>query len=166
MDIISNCSLCEEHSLHVMGEKDAQMMQCLNCGYVSTSKFIGTVEDNEEYKNLTEDMQRWSKQINNRIWIPTIMTLPVGMLYPQDDENGEMKWYFARMVNIPKEQQQNYPIPGDSGKFYETMYDTHNVVMFDEFFEGMLMVNNKMKEEAEKQDKPIELKLPKLKKVD
>ena len=40
-NIISNCPLCEEHSLHLMGQGEAQMMQCLNCGYTSTSKFIG-----------------------------------------------------------------------------------------------------------------------------
>ena len=48
MNIISNCPLCEQHSLHVIGQGDEQMLQCLNCGYVSTSKFIGVKEDNEE----------------------------------------------------------------------------------------------------------------------
>ena len=51
-NIISNCPLCEEHSLHVIGEDNMEMQQCINCGYVSSPKFIGTKEDNEEYKNL------------------------------------------------------------------------------------------------------------------
>ena len=43
-DIISNCFLCGEHSLHVAGTEEAQVMQCINCGYTTTSKFIGTKE--------------------------------------------------------------------------------------------------------------------------
>ena len=41
-DIISDCFLCGEHSLHVAGTEGAQVMQCINCGYVTSTKFIGT----------------------------------------------------------------------------------------------------------------------------
>jgi len=174
MQIVSNCPLCEQHSLHIIGQEEAQMLQCLHCGYVSTTKFIGKKEDNEEYQNLTEDMKNWSKEFNDRIWIPTMMTLPIGMLYPFDVEEvvadgtrrTVMKWAFAEMVNIPEEEQKNYPIPGDTEQYYETMYDVDNAKQYDEFFEGMLELNNRMKEEAEQQNQPTNLKLPKLKKVD
>ena len=51
-DLISNCFLCEEKSLHVAGTEEAQVMQCINCGYTTSTKFTGTI------------------------------TLPIGMLYP------------------------------------------------------------------------------------
>ena len=51
MDIISNCPLCEEYSLHVLGKDEAQMMQCISCGYVSTTKFIGKKEENEHWSS-------------------------------------------------------------------------------------------------------------------
>ena len=38
MKIISNCPLCEEHSLHVIGEGGVQTQQCINCGYVTAEK--------------------------------------------------------------------------------------------------------------------------------
>ena len=69
-NVIGNCPLCEEHSLHMIGEKESQLMQCIWCGYVSSSKFIGTRDENEEYKKLTDDMKEWSKEALNRIWIP------------------------------------------------------------------------------------------------
>ena len=81
-DIVSNCFLCGEHSLHVAGTEDAQVMQCINCGYTTTSKYIGTKKENEEFQKLGEDMKNWAVEKNNRIWIPSIITLPVGMLYP------------------------------------------------------------------------------------
>ena len=48
-NVIGNCPLCEEHSLHTVGEKESQLLQCIWCGYVSSSAFIGKREDNEEY---------------------------------------------------------------------------------------------------------------------
>ena len=163
MNIISNCPLCEEHSLHILGEEEAQMMQCLNCGYTSTSKFIGDKETNEEYNKLTDDMKNWSKEFNGRIWIPTMMTLPVGMLYPFDDDNGDMKWRFAEMVDIPEEERKNYPVPGDTEQYYERRYDVDNAKEYDEFFEGMVELNDRLKEKSNTSN---EIKLPKLKKID
>ena len=62
-NIITNCPLCEEHSLHLIGKNESQLMQCVWCGYVSSTKFIGTKEENEEYKKLTKEMQGWSKKL-------------------------------------------------------------------------------------------------------
>ena len=148
MQMISNCPLCEGNSLHILGEDQTQLMQCLNCGYTSTSKFIGDKETNEEYNKLTDDMKKWSKEENGRIWIPTMLTLPVGMLYPQDDKEGNMKWYFSEMVDIPEEEQKDYPIPGDTEQYYEQRYDVEKAKEYDEFFEGMLELNNRLKEEV------------------
>ena len=158
-DIISNCFLCGEHSLHVAGTEDAQVMQCINCGYVTSTKYIGTKETNEEFQKLGEDMKKWAKEENGRVWIPSIITLPIGMLYPID-KNDEMKWSFAPMVDIVEEDRKNYP-NGDGG-FYERKIDTDNPVIFDEFVFGMSHINDLMKKLE--QPKPSKINLPKLNK--
>ena len=166
-DIISNCFLCGEHSLHVAGTEEAQVMQCINCGYVTSTKYIGTKETNEEYQKLTDDMKRWSKEENGRIWIPTILTLPIGMLYPldivvpNDEEDKVMKWAFAPMIKIPEDERKNFP--NDQGGFYERKVDTDDAIIYDEFFEAMIYVNRLIKETSE--PKETELNLPKLKKI-
>ena len=81
-DLVSNCFLCGEHSLHVAGTEEAQVMQCINCGYTTSTKFTGTKETNEEFQKLGEDMKNWAIEKNGKIWIPSIITLPIGMLYP------------------------------------------------------------------------------------
>ena len=141
-DIISNCFLCEEHSLHVAGTEEAQIMQCINCGYVTSTKYIGTKETNEEFQKLSEDMKKWAKEENGRIWIPTVLTLPVGMLYPIDDEN-KMKWSFAPMVEISQDEKEKYK--NSEGGYYEKRIDVENPKIYDEFFEVMLYVNEMMK---------------------
>ena len=163
-DIISNCFLCEEHSLHVMGTEETQVMQCINCGYVTSTKFLGPKKENEEYKKLPDDMKKWSKWENNRTWIPTIMTLPIGLLYPFDDQNGEMKWGFAPMVEVKEEEKEKYPNP--EGGYYEKRIDTDNPKVYDKFVDAMVYINDAMKKESNKSTNSIKLNtLTKLKKM-
>ena len=172
MNIVSNCVLCDEKSLHIIGEGNLETQQCINCGYVTSEKFkLNGVkkEEHEEYKKLTKDMQGWIKVKNDRIWIPTIMTLPIGMLYPQNVDNlvnhkTEMRWYFAEMITIPEDERKNYPNEKDG--FYEKRIDTDNPKIYDTFLEGMVEINRRLKElEQEEQQKTTKIKLPKLKKL-
>ncbi len=167
--IIGNCPLCEEHSLHIIGENELQTQQCINCGYVTAEKFkLNGVkkEEHKEYKILTDSMKKWTKEVNERLWIPTILTLPIGMLYPDDVDNmvthkTEMKWKFASMVEIPEEEREKYP--DENGGFYERKIDVDNAKIYDSFLEGMSLIQKKMKEQSSPKVKKV--KLPKLKKV-
>ena len=148
-DLISNCFLCEERALHVAGTEEAQVMQCINCGYTTTSKFTGTKETNEEFQKLGEDMKNWAIEKNNKIWIPSIITLPIGMLYPINNKSKELKWAFAPMVEIPEEERKKYPNPSVPGKFYDKKIDTDNAVIYDLFLEGMTKVNELLKQRVD-----------------
>ena len=143
--IVSNCPLCGEHSLHLSEDQDLYFMQCVNCGYVSSDKFKGTRENNEEYKKLEPDMQQWAKEELGRIWIPTIMTLPTGLIYPFNDDD-KMRWGYAKMVQISEEEKEDYPIPGQENKYYTQRYDMENPRTFDEFIFAMAELQNELKE--------------------
>ena len=151
MKIVSNCPLCEERSLHVIEEDGIGTQQCINCGMATTSKFIGTKEDNEAYKTLPEEMQSWSKEANGNVWIPSMITLPFGTLYPVNIDNmvnhkKEMKWAFAEMVDIPEEEQKNYP--DEKGGYYKQRYDTENAKIYDVFLDAMLEMNKRAKSDG------------------
>ena len=161
MKVISNCPLCEKHALHVIGDEGTmKTQQCINCGYATSDKFLGTKEDNEMYKTLPEEMQSWSKEANGLVWIPSMITLPFGTLYPINI-NGEMKWACAEMVDIPEEEQKNYP--DERGGYFKQKYDTGNQKIFDIFLEAMAEMNEKAKQNSVPESK---IKLPKLKRVD
>ena len=68
-DLISNCFLCGEKALHVAGTEEAQVMQCINCGYTTSTKYIGTKESNKEFQKLGEDMKNWAKEENVKLTI-------------------------------------------------------------------------------------------------
>ena len=137
-DLISNCFLCGEKALHVAGTEDAQVMQCINCGYTTSTKFRGIKADNEEFQKLGEDMKNWAKEENGYIWIPSIITLPIGMLYPVNVKE-KLKWAFAPMVEISEEEKENFP--NEQGGFYDKKIDTDNAVVYNLFLEGMTKVN-------------------------
>jgi Zn ribbon nucleic-acid-binding protein len=161
MRIISNCPLCEEQSLHVIGDEGTmETQQCINCGYATSTKFVGTKEDNEIYKTLPEEMQSWSKEENNSIWIPSMITLPFGTLYPINVD-GEMKWACAEMVDIPEEEQKNYP--DEKGGYFKQRYDTDNQKIFGVFLEAMGEMNERAKQNSVSESN---IKLPKLKRMD
>tara|TARA_Y100001938_G_C8064402_1_gene419296 strand:+ start:747 stop:1208 length:462 start_codon:yes stop_codon:yes gene_type:complete len=143
MKIISNCPLCEEKSLHVLEEDGIGTQQCISCGYATTNRFIGTKEDNEMYKTLPKEMQSWAVESIGRIWIPSMITLPFGTLYPENID-GEMKWAFAEMVDIPEEEQKNFPKEDGNG-FHTKKYDTDNAKIYDEFIYAMAEMNERAK---------------------
>ena len=144
-DLISNCPLCGERALHVAGTEEAQVMQCINCGYTTTTNFKGTKETNKEFQNLGEDMKNWAVEKQGKIWIPSIITLPIGMLYPVNIKK-KLKWAFAPMVEIPEEDRKKYPNPNVPGKFYERKIDTDNATLYDLFLEGMTTINEMLKQ--------------------
>ena len=158
MQIISNCFFCGEHALHVLKDKKFTMMQCLYCGYATSDKFIGDKIVNVEYKKLTDEMKRWSKEYNGRVWIPGILTLPEGMVYPTEI-SGMMKWGYAEMVDIPANEQEQYPLPDGNG-FHIQKYDTDSAIIYDNFYKCLEELNKKAKGK-----RASKLKLPKLKKV-
>ena len=145
-DLISNCFLCGERALHVAGTEEAQVMQCINCGYTTSTKFTGDKDTNEEFQKLGEDMKNWAIEKNGKIWIPSIITLPIGMLYPTNDEDGKMKWNFAPMVEITEEERREFPNP--NGGYYEKRIDTDNPIIYDKFIEGMTYINDLLKQKG------------------
>jgi len=156
-DLVSNCFLCGEKALHVAGTEEAQVMQCINCGYTTSTKFNGTKETNEHFQKLGEDMKNWAVEKQGKIWIPSIITLPIGMLYPINVKK-ELKWAFAPMVEIPEDDRKDFP--NGQGGFYDKKIDTDNAVLYNLFLEGMTKINEMLKEKS----KPKKVKLPKLKK--
>lgn len=146
-DVIGNCFLCNESSLHIVGEKKSQIQQCISCGFTTTSLLAGSKDDNESFDKLSDDMKKWSVEKNNQIWIPSMITLPFGMLYPFNDNSEVMKWSLAEMIDIPDDERKNYPKETEDG-FYDKRFDTDNAVVFDEFYLALTELNNRAKKDS------------------
>lgn len=162
MKLIVDCSICNEHALHIIGEEGSRTYQCLGCGYASSDNFTGKKEDHPQYKTLTEEMKEWSVQTDERWYIPSIITLPFAMVYPHKDNRGDLKWALARMIDIPELDREKYPKEDGSG-YYDKRFDIENAFSYDSFPEVMKDTTTIAKERAD--DTTVELpKIPKLKK--
>mgnify|MGYP001280609643 CR=1 FL=1 len=142
MGIISNCPLCGSHSLHLMND-GIKTQQCINCGY-ATSDNLESKNEKEISESLSDDMRNWYKVENGKVWLPSFITLPIGMVFPlnDEDENGEtMKWAFAPMVEIPEDERHNFPIEGKDGQFHTQKYDTDKAKIFDDFILALSEMN-------------------------
>ena len=143
MGIISNCFLCGEHSLHLMNDSSGTQ-QCIACGY-ATSSNLDAADKEKIVNGLSEDMKKWYKVEAGKVWLPSFITLPVGMVFPLADESedGEsMKWGFAPMVKIPEEERENFPIEGKDGEFHTQKYDTDKAKIFDSFVLALSELND------------------------
>ena len=154
MEVITRCPLCGvEKSLHsIQGE----LSQCLSCGYVTSDKFLGTKETCDGYKKLPDQMKDMAVEKNNQVWIPTVMTLPTGVLNPILVE-GNMFWAYSPAEEIPEHEQKNFP--DGQGGFYTKRYNETETKLFTHFGKALLKISESDKSKSTK------LKLPKLKKT-
>ena len=144
-DLVSNCMLCEEHGLHAIGEGKERMFQCLNCGYMSNEQLRGGI-DNSFFQEMGDTIKKWSKNTEDRIWIPVQLTLPIGALYPVDI-NGDMKWAFVRIIDIPDSEQlqSDTNMLKDEQQLYNKKFDEENPEIFNTFLEGFSTMNTLLK---------------------
>ena len=123
--IVSDCPLCGEHSLHNLNDGELKTQQCLNCGFVTSERYKGKIEDNELYNELPEDMKQWATEKDGHIWIPSLLTLPTGMIYPIK-KDGNLQWAVA------------IGEPDDSGTI---VYGTKDNKSYDDFHVAMFMLS-------------------------
>jgi hypothetical protein len=171
MHIVSNCFICEQpRSLHIVSVEGG-LQQCLYCGYATSDKFIITdkKENNKEYQMLHDMMKKWSKTENNKIWIPSILTLPTAMIYPIEDDG--LKWSYAELIDIQENEKERYKNP--NGGYFKQKYNTENAKIFDEFYLCLYVLNTNQKDKIELEQLDFhdlksenkEITLPKLKKI-
>lgn len=134
MSVIIECGLCGKKSLHInkLEGTDHNVRQCINCGYSTNSNLKGTMEENESFKGFSDFIKKFAKEDAGHIWYPSMINLPIGSLYPIEEDN-QLKWALVKMIDIPKEDQKNYPDEMNPGKFLSKTLDYDNQEVFDEY---------------------------------
>ena len=135
--IVLECTLCKEKELQVYKD-NKNLMQCIGCGFSSSDDLIGNMKENKTFSNLDPDMKQWGIESQGQIWIPSVVNLPVGLLYPANDKN-KMRWFFAPLVDISKKDKNNYK--KEDGTYYTKRYDMENQVDFDTFKQAIFEIN-------------------------
>ena len=133
MSVIIKCNLCGKKSLHINKiNTDTDVRQCINCGYSTNTNLKGTMDENESFSNFSDFIKKYSKEDSEHIWYPSMINLPIGSLYPIEEDN-QLKWALVKMVDIPEEEQENYPDEMNPGNFLSKTLDYENQEIFDEY---------------------------------
>ena len=99
---------------------------CVSCGYTSTSLNVEGSEMIKQYEDSTAELikeLRWV-DINNKVWYPIILNFPsFGIIFPDGNNKDNWSWNAAPAIDIPADEQNKFPIPGHTDKFYTRRID-------------------------------------------
>tara|TARA_Y100001972_G_scaffold117628_1_gene156854 strand:+ start:73 stop:480 length:408 start_codon:yes stop_codon:yes gene_type:complete len=133
--------------LHIYtGENDFTTRQCSNCGYSSNDKLKGKKEDNEFWNSMSDFIKKYSKEDAGLIWIPTLLTLPFGSLYPIE-ENDRMMWAYAKLIDVSDDEKEKFK--KEDGGYFTKKLDTDNPKTFSTYAEGMVHIRNSLQEQLD-----------------
>ena len=108
----------------------------LSCGYWTNN----LMKEGEEFYNeqmstlpeLYKDLA-WKDESTELVWLPQTINEPQkGMVFANGTNTQEWKWAAVKAVPVTEEEKHKYPIPKQSGKFYEWRMDMNTLQHFDE----------------------------------
>ncbi len=130
----------KEDTIGPDGTKATSYM-CVSCGYTTTTLNVEGSDTityyEEETAQLIKDL-RWVDD-KNLVWYPIVLNFPnVGIIFPDGSSKLDWWWSTAPAVDIPKDEQKKYPIPGSDGQYYQKRVDMKQQAQFapGEFYEA------------------------------
>ena len=122
----------------VLAESDTETgitsYMCMESGFCTTDKLVSDTDEVEKYENIITQLMRDIKIIDpstNLIWYPAFLQTPIVMLYCSGTGAHDMIWEVAKVVPIPDDRRNEFPLPGSTDQYYENMLDTGNAELYD-----------------------------------
>ena len=99
---------------------------CLGSGFMTTSYYKDKSEALEktmkQNPKLIQSLQFIDEE-TSLVWFPVVLNMgDMGIIYPEGTPD-DWYWRYATVIDIPKEKQQDYPIPGKPGEYYINKLD-------------------------------------------
>jgi Zn ribbon nucleic-acid-binding protein len=139
MEIIVKCPVCDsdDHCFEdTMEENDFKSYMCFRCGYTSNSHYTKESKERAKHIKNTPELIRSLEVFDTErelFWYPSVLNMgPKGIIFPEGKEDNWV-WRYAKVVEIDKESQKEYPVPGKDGEFYESRLDTEGAEIYNKF---------------------------------
>lgn len=108
---------------------------CMECGYTTTTLNIDGSDFLKEYEEATAELikdLRWVDPNTNLVWYPIVLNFPsFGIIFPDGTNKNDWSWRAAPAIEIPAEDAEKYPIPGQPGQYYTRRIDMSQGQLFD-----------------------------------
>ena len=134
MESVIDCPICyDQNSCFEDIQEKFKSYMCFNCGFMSNSIYT---EDNldkvENTSQLVNDLKFLDEE-RKIYWYPSVVNMgPKGIIFPEGNVEN-WSWKYAEVVEVPKEEQEQYPIPGKDGEYYTTKLDVDNALTFGQY---------------------------------
>lgn len=137
MERVIDCPICyDQDSCFEDIQETFKSYICFNCGFMSSSFYT---ENNVERTKLLQDTSRLIKDLEffdeerQIYWYPSVVNMgKLGIIYPEGNIDYWV-WKYAKVVEVPKEEQQNYPVLGEDGEFYTEKLDIENAETYGQY---------------------------------
>jgi|TARA_Y100000034_G_C6762433_1_gene339684 hypothetical protein len=95
---------------------------CMRCGRTTNTYFKAGSSQLEAALEKSPDIMnhlQYEDPNTELVWIPSVINIPTrGMIYPMGDRDN-WNWAFSPVIELSKEERENYPIPGKKNEYYE-----------------------------------------------
>ena len=129
-----DCPVCyDTNACFEDTQEEFKSYMCFNCGFMSSTYYTKDgVHEVEGTSKLVEEL-RWFDEEREIYWYPSVVNMgPKGIIFPEGDIKNWV-WKYAEVVQIPKEEQDQYPIPGKDGEYYEEKLDVSNATEYGQY---------------------------------
>ena len=107
---------------------------CYNCGMTSDSKLVPESEYLENAMASTPEFisdNKFLDEKRNIYWFLSTVRTGKGIVFPEPNDTMDgWDWTVAKVVEIPEDEQQKYPIPGKDGEFYSNRLAIEDAIHF------------------------------------
>lgn len=139
MERVVTCPVCgtNDHCFEdTIEKKDFKSYICFRCGFTSNSHYTKeSAERAKHIENTPELIIKLEIYDNERelFWYPSVLNMgPRGIIFPEGNEKFWV-WKYAKVIDIPKSERENYPVPGKDGEFYETKLDVDGAETYHKY---------------------------------
>ena len=130
------CPHCESINCFQSTEIETKTVSylCLRCGYTTNTFFTNeSVQLQNSFNTSPTLIKELSFHDEERglIWIPSVLNMgKLGIIYPKGSRNN-WNWEYAKIIDIPRNKQKDYPVLGKENVFYKSRLDVENAQKFE-----------------------------------
>ena len=134
MERVIDCPICyDSDTCFEDTQEKFKSYMCFNCGFMSSSHYIEENLDKVENTSKLVNELKFFDEEREIYWYPSVVNMgPKGIIFPEGNVEHWV-WKYAEVVEVPKEEQKNYPIPDKDGEFYTEKLDVENAQTFGQY---------------------------------
>ena len=134
MERVIDCPVCyDPDACFEDTQEKFESYMCFNCGFMSSSHYSKKNLDKVENTSKLVNELKFFDEERQIYWYPSVVNMgPKGIIFPEGNVD-QWVWKYATLIEIPKEEQEQYPIPDKDGEFYTEKLDVENATTYGQY---------------------------------